>query len=63
MNTFELITQAMGPNRLTSEQLATKSGVSKYTINQLAKNNQEVSIYALGKVLNSLGRQLTAVEK
>ena len=62
MNTHELITQAMKPAHLSSAQLAAKSGLSLYTINQLAKNNQEVSIYALQKVLNSLGYQLKAVE-
>ena len=62
MNTFNLITEAMKPLKLSSEQLAVKSGLSLYTINQLAKNNQEVSIYALQKVLNSLGYQIKAVE-
>ena len=62
MNTRELITQAMKPAKLSSAQLAAKSGLSLYTINQLAKNNQEVSIYALQKVLNSLGYKLKAVE-
>ena len=62
MNTRELIMKAMGADRLTTKQLSVKSGLNPYTIQQLAKNNQEVSIYALQKVLNSLGYQLKAVE-
>ena len=62
MNTCELIKKAMEPAKLNSEQLAAKADVSLYTIGQLMKNNQEVSIYALEKVLKSLGYQLTAVE-
>mgnify|MGYP003678603259 FL=1 len=62
MNTCELIMKAMKPAKLNSEQLAAKADVSLYTIGQLMKNNQEVSIYALEKVLKSLGYQLTAVE-
>ena len=54
--------KAMKPAKLNSEQLAAKADVSLYTIGQLMKNNQEVSIYALEKVLKSLGYQLTAVE-
>ena len=61
MNTRELIMQA-NTEKLNAQQLADKSGVSTYTIHQLAKNNQEVSIYALERVLKSLGYQLTAVE-
>ena len=62
MNTRELIMKAMKPAKLNSEQLAAKADVSLYTIGQLMKNNQEVSIYALEKVLKSLGYQLTTVE-
>ena len=62
MNTCELIMKAMKPAKLNSQQLAAKADVSLYTIGQLMKNNQEVSIYALEKVLKSLGYQLTAVE-
>ena len=62
MNTRELIMKAMGADRLTTKQLSVKSGLNQYTIEQLAKNNKEVSIYALERLLKSLGYQLTAVE-
>ena len=61
MNTRELIMKAMGADRLTTKQLSVKSGLNSYTIEQLAKNNQEVSIYALERVLKSLGYQLTLI--
>ena len=62
MDTRELIIKAMGANTLNNEQLSAKALVNIAAIDRLMKNDNQASIYALERVLKSLGYQLTAVE-